>query len=78
MLRETYTIVKNTECPKCGTVTECFQHYEWDDESGAPRVWSTECGYCDMDTDPRGAEMEEDLRNPEMWSEEMKVWSKNQ
>lgn len=66
MLRETYTIAKESKCNTCGGITDCFEWYELDD-NGAPRVFLTECGYCDMDTDPRGAESAEDLQNPEMW-----------
>lgn len=72
MLKETYTVVEDAKCAKCGEVTECFQHYEWNHETDMPQIWVTECGYCDMDTDPRGAEAAEDLQNPEMWPEVFK------
>ena len=75
MLKETYTIVEDTKCAECGEVTECFQHYEWNHETNMPHVFATECAYCDMDTDPRGAESVEDLQDPEMWSELYKSWS---
>ena len=74
MLRETYTTVEDTKCNTCGNVDVCFQHYEWTEDG--PRVWLTQCGFCDYDTDPRGAEWCEDLQNPEMWTEQMKAWSK--
>ena len=75
MLRETYTVINEpTKCDTCGAVTDVFEHYQWTD--AGPQVWWTVCGYCDEDTDPRGAEMQEDLQNPEMWSEQMKEWSK--
>ena len=75
MLRETYTLInKPTKCDACGDVTDVFEHYAW--TADGPQVWTTLCGYCDEDTDPRGGELRENLQNPEMWSEQMKAWSK--
>jgi len=75
MIKEFYTVInKPTKCDTCGDVTDVFQWYEWTDNG--PQVWMTECGYCDEYTDPRGGELAEDLQNPEMWSEQMKEWSK--
>ena len=65
MLIEKYTIAEEEKCNVCGNITECFQHYKLD--NGVPRVFLTECGMCDMDTDPRGAESAEDLQNPNNW-----------
>ena len=66
MLREKYTIIGPTTCHTCDAFDECFQWYDLD-ENGQPVITLTQCGMCDMDTDPRGAECIEDLRNPEMW-----------
>ena len=52
--------------PERDAFDECFQWYDLD-ENGQPVITLTQCGMCDMDTDPRGAECIENLRNPEMW-----------
>ena len=65
-IRENYTVVENTKCDTCGAITDCFRFYKL--ENGLPVVDYNECGYdCDLETDARGAELEEDLQNPENW-----------
>jgi len=66
MIREQYTMLENVKCDGCGATTDCFRYYKLD--AGVPTVDYTLCGYdCDLDTDPRGAELEEDLQNPNNW-----------
>ena len=69
-IRESYTTEEGVKCDTCGNTDICFQHYKWNE--GKPHVWLTQCGFCDEDTDPRGAETAENLQNPTMWPEMLK------
>ena len=59
-------IIEVAECDACDNKNlECFRWF--DRKNGKPRLVSTECYECDMDTDPRGESCLEDIAK---WAEQ--------
>lgn len=61
-----FTIVENAKCGTCKNTTDCFRWYDLG-ETGEPRIVLTQCHECDLETDPRSAELVEDLENIDNW-----------